>query len=238
MSFKLWDRVIIKANPEEKKNKLFQLIDGATGKITEIYYNEYEPEVERYEIKLDEFIEYEGNSMRIIPGLYADNLQKNEKPDNKVKENRTVPFAVFESYVDGKLESEWYFGLADCLGIESFIKEPEESKDWEDIDYMFDMGMLPDNSSVTPGKKQFNMHVNMLMRRAHANSGRHPVVYRVKLNPRDVLAIQKLIKIGDDEGALVLLKEVAEVVQLARGLGSNLQSRWDKIPNPELDPMH
>jgi hypothetical protein len=114
---------------------------------------------------------------------------------------------LFETYST----PAWWVGLADCNGIESFIKEPD--------------------------RKGWSNQVGMLQMRARANSQRHAVVYRVKLNPEDADQIESMLTDGEYIEALSLLKEVALETQIARGTGINAEKAWSMIPNPDLDPF-
>jgi len=69
--------------------------------------------------------------------------------------------------------------------------------------------------------------------RCSANAQRHPVVYRVKLSEAAAQMVDDMLTDGDYEEALRFIKDSAEEVQLA---GSGGEKRWNKIPNPELDP--
>jgi hypothetical protein len=75
MKFSIGDRIMIKADAEELQNGVIEMVDGTTGTISEIYQNSYEPDVDRFEVELDEPIEYNGDRIRIVPGLYSDNIE-------------------------------------------------------------------------------------------------------------------------------------------------------------------
>jgi len=59
----------------------------------------------------------------------------------------------------------------------------------------------------------------------------------VQLRPEDAEEVEAFLQEGDYEQALIHIKSTAEVVKLARGRGLNSEKAWNKIPNPELDPM-
>lgn len=84
MKFRIGDRVIVRAEAEEMQNALFQEIDGSTATVSEVYQNAYEPGVFRIEIELDTPIELHGERVKVVPGLYVDNLEKIDR----VSENR------------------------------------------------------------------------------------------------------------------------------------------------------
>jgi len=75
MKFSIGDRIMIKADAEELQNGVIEMVDGTTGTISEIYQNNYEPDVDRFEVELDEPIEYNGERINVVPGLYSDNIE-------------------------------------------------------------------------------------------------------------------------------------------------------------------
>lgn len=75
MKFSIGDRIMIKADAEELQNGVIEMVDGTTGTISEIYQNSYEPDVDRFEVELDEPIEYNGENLTVVPGLYSDNIE-------------------------------------------------------------------------------------------------------------------------------------------------------------------
>jgi hypothetical protein len=261
MDFKIGDSVLVRANSEEMQGELFQAIDGAHAKISEIYHTRYEPTVLRFEVTLVEPVEVDREMVKVIPGLYIDNIERFDEandrekvnedeegmedeadtdPDDSadeagaVSENR--PMRTFKAFNESLEEPTWYYGMADCHGIESFIKEPL-LKGWEDMDSLFDIGLMPTSAKDDPEKKKYNSQIGMMKMRAHANQQRWPVIYRAKLKQNDVDLINDLIDAGDDENALRVVQSNAETIQVAKGLGSNAERRWKMIPNPELDPM-
>jgi hypothetical protein len=237
MAFELGDKVMVRANSDELESDLFQAIDGVRAEITEIYSTDYEPDVKRYEVTLENPVEINGERLAVVPGLYEDNLEKAEGKKKQLSENRAVTkFALFENKME---ESSWYYGLADCHGIESFIKEPDEAKDWTDFEELFTVGVLSIDPTELPGKRAYNTQIGMIIRRAKANIQRFPVVYRAKLKGSDAMVIDRMLNKGLYEEALVYLKEKSEHTQLAKRLGGmNAERNWEKIPNPELDPMY
>lgn len=79
MKLKIGDKVIIRAEAEEMQNALFQEIDGAAATVTEVYQNDYEPGVFRIEVQLESPVEIHGEEIKIVPGLYMDNVEKIER---------------------------------------------------------------------------------------------------------------------------------------------------------------
>lgn len=132
-------------------------------------------------------------------------------------------------------QPEWYYGIADCKGLESFMKAPSEVE-MDAATELLDMGIISqeDSDSVT---KEFNHTVAMMAMRCQFNSQRHAVVYMAKLEAEDAADIEDLVNQGDYEDALLHLKQVAQEIKLARGRGINAEKAWNKIPNPDLDPM-
>ena len=241
MEFNVGDTVRIKATEDERKSELFQAIAGTKATISEIYSTRYEPNVKRYEITLFNAIELNGENLTVIPGLYADNLERyRELEENSAVYERMsrakaiTTFAAFNESASVTKE-KWYFGLADCLGIDSFIEEPEALADWVDFDTLFKAGILPEEGRSTPERKKYNHIIGMLKMRAHANPQRWPIIYRVSLSESDGNEVQNLVNAGDYEGALTYLKQHAISVQLARGTGGNAERRWNMIPKPDLD---
>lgn len=75
MNYSMGDRVIIRIDAESQQNELLQLVDGQEAVITEIYQNNYEPEVDRYEVELTKPVLYKNEEVVVIPGLYNDNIE-------------------------------------------------------------------------------------------------------------------------------------------------------------------
>lgn len=262
MELKFGTKVLVRANAEEMQSELFQKIDGARGEISEVYHTIYEPDVTRIEVTLDHAVEVNDEKLKVVPGLYEDNIEsyESESPDekstepetkdepeelgeddseihNQMSENRPMrTFQQFNESIERDNEQSWYYGLADCHGIESFIKEPYV-QDWQDVDDLFDIGLMPTTSVDDPEKRKYNTQIGLLKIRAHHNVQKWPVIYRAKLNKIDVQLINDLIDDQDYEEALRMLKNSAETIQLARGLGGNAERRWNQIPNPELNPV-
>lgn len=138
---------------------------------------------------------------------------------------------LFEDYST----PSWWVGLADCNGIESFIKEPDMS-DADDADRLAELG-LDEPGAGNKMRKGWSNQVSMLQMRARANSQRHAVVYRVKLSPDDASVIEDMLNDGDYIGALEMLKQSSLETQIARGSGINAEKAWNMIPNPDLDPF-
>lgn len=135
----------------------------------------------------------------------------------------------------GTGESHWYYGIADCNGLESFIKEPSLARS-QNLDRLHGLGLSDVSGKDDPDKKAFGGNLNMMIMRCRFNDQRHPVVYRVKLSEAAAGMVDDMLTDGDYEGALRFIKDTAEEVQLARGGTGNAEKRWKNIPNRDLDP--
>jgi len=135
------------------------------------------------------------------------------------------------------IELSWYYGIADCHGLESFIKEPNREV-WTEVDFLNSIGVSDISSANLDDKKAFNGQLNMMQMRCSANMQRHPVIYRALMEPEDADMVQDQLDSGDYIMGLKIVKANSKEIQLARGTGRNLEKQWAKIPNPELDPMH
>lgn len=146
---------------------------------------------------------------------------------------------LFEQFVNDSRqlpEAEWYYGIADCKGLESFLKAPNELEIAAAVE-LLDMGVISDEDIKNSATQEFNRTVSMMSLRCQFNGQRHAVVYMVKLSSDDAESINDLLNDGEYEEALSYLKQVAQIVKLARGRGVNAERAWNKIPNPDLDPM-
>lgn len=83
MKLAIGQNVEIKIDVEEMQNELLSMIDGKTATISEIYKNQYEPDVIRIEVELDEPVELNGEMVRVVPGLYEDNIIQNDINESK-----------------------------------------------------------------------------------------------------------------------------------------------------------
>lgn len=121
---------------------------------------------------------------------------------------------------------QWYYGLADCHGVESFI---------DDVDSLVANMFLDEKDNKGRDAQQFAMCL-----RAQANAQRHAVVYRVLIEEDTAQAVQSLIKEGKYTDALTMIKEGADEVQVGT-YGTTkkaAEKNWKMIPNPDLDPYH
>lgn len=142
---------------------------------------------------------------------------------------------TFGQFIAESLENdgEWYYGIADCKGLESFMQAPSET---DTSDTLFDMGLIS-QEEMDRNTKGFNQTLSMMAMRCQFNVQRYPVVYMAKLSQSDADEVQGLMDNGDYEEALLYLKDSAHEVKLARGRGINAEKAWKMIPNPDLDPM-
>jgi hypothetical protein len=97
------------------------------------------------------------------------------------------------------------------------------------------LGVWPDSPEKMV--KDYTDAMSFVTKRFHANTHKHTVVYQAKL-PKDAAdVIQRLHTSGQNEDALIMIKQWAEEIKLARLGGANAEKRWNSIPNPKLDPM-
>jgi hypothetical protein len=140
-------------------------------------------------------------------------------------------FRLFESMSDPGFE--WYYGIADCHGIESFIKAPSDL----DSDMELDALGLGDMTG-SHDDKVMKQTLGMLKMRCHYNQQRHPLIYMVRLSDEDAETVQALYDNGEYIEALETIKERSTDVKVAKGIaGGDMEKRWRMIPNPDLDPM-
>jgi hypothetical protein len=95
MEFNIGDRVILRISDEEMQNETLEAVDGQPATITEIYQNSYQPQVNRFEVELDHPVKINGQTLRVIPGLYDDNIER-ESVD-QISERVIVRFNQWES---------------------------------------------------------------------------------------------------------------------------------------------
>lgn len=151
--------------------------------------------------------------------------------------NLVKPFKEFNESRGHHGESSWYYGIADCHGVESFIKEPD-LKRAVNMDKLKALGLSDKGGEEEPEKKQYGGNLGMMMMRCKFNSQRHPVVYRVKMSDDMASMVEELLADGEYADALIAIKDYSEEVQIARGQGTNPEKAWKMIPNPDLDPFH
>lgn len=137
----------------------------------------------------------------------------------------------------GQKQTSWYYGIADCNGLESFRKEPNRQV-WNAADDLHNLGLSDNGSIELADRKSFENELNMMAMRCTFNQQRHAVVYRVELTDDAAEIVEDYLDSGDYIMALNSLKDYAVSVQLARGVGGNAERKWNKIPNPELDAMN
>jgi len=107
MKFSVGDKVVIKTDVEEMQNGLLELVDGLEAVITEIYQNSYEPDVDRFEVELVRPIEFNGEEIVVVPGLYQDNIDLVKKVDESKKRNLAKSKLVNERRVSSFKELEY-----------------------------------------------------------------------------------------------------------------------------------
>lgn len=114
-----------------------------------------------------------------------------------------------------------YFGLADALGLESFISVPEQ--------------ILETELEGENGQKSVNDIQAMLAIRARANRQRHAVNFKVEVDEADAVAIKWLLDGERRVDALIKLKKCAKEVEVGKHPG--MKKSWRLIPNNNLDSM-
>lgn len=76
MNWSIGDKVTIKMGAEDAQNELIKAADGMRAKVSLIYTNPYEPDINRYEVELFEPVRIDDESITTIDGLYDDNLSR------------------------------------------------------------------------------------------------------------------------------------------------------------------
>jgi hypothetical protein len=122
--------------------------------------------------------------------------------------------------------THWFYGLADCHGVESFVHDIDDSSK--------DIFMTQEDDKVVRSQ-QFAMCL-----RAQANAQRHAVVYRAAIPQSAIPGIEALIKDGKYTDALNSIKENASEIMLGTygTTKAAAEKNWKMIPNPDLDPHH
>lgn len=105
---------MIKADVEELQNGVIEMVDGTSGTISEIYQNSYEPDVDRFEVELDEPIEYNGERIKVVPGLYEDNIEL-------VKSRKTAADKTSRTN-KRRLDERYTMSFADLIKRENYKK--------------------------------------------------------------------------------------------------------------------
>ena len=98
-----------------------------------------------------------------------------------MKNNYIKPFGIFnEALAESALnKSSWYYGIADCTGLESFVKEPDMA-DANELDDMFDLGLSDADSKNDPVKKQYIGNLSMMQIRCKATNSQRRIKYMVQ----------------------------------------------------------
>lgn len=238
MAFEIGDKVKLRLSKEtmDRLNLVGAPIDNKIVTIGKVYKLDYAPDQTLYMVDLEEPIEFEETTFDEIYDLRDADLDLIDA-NEPLPESRVLSFA---SFINESTESaSWYFGIADCHGIESFNKENIDHNYLNQLDRIHDLGLADETAPTRKSvMKEYNGQLSMMMLRCGANSQRHPVVYRVLLTDDDAEMVQDLIDARDYINALEVIKHNSQEIQLARGQGANLERRWNMIPNPDLDPFH
>ncbi len=123
-----------------------------------------------------------------------------------------------------------YWGIADCNGLQSFIK----------ISQALQAKLVWDKfSGITFDSEVESQNLNSSMHGAvmscRHNSQRHSVVYKIEIEESDAKEIEIEMK-TNSISALMLVKAKSKEIALAKDV-PGAKGMWDKIPNPDLDPF-
>jgi hypothetical protein len=226
MAFEIGDRVKLRLSKDtmDRLNLVGAPIDNKIVTIGKVYKLDYAPDQTLYMVDLEEPIKFEETTFDEIYDLRDADLDLIDA-NEPLAENKVLRF--------------WYFGIADCHGIESFNKENIDHTYLDQLDRIHDLGLADETAPTRKSvMKEYNGQLSMMIMRCRFNEQRHPVVYRVLLSDDDAEMVQDLVDAGDYINALEVIKHNSQEIQLARGQGANLERRWKMIPNPDLDPFH
>jgi hypothetical protein len=237
MAFQIGDKVKLRLSKDtlDRLNLVGAPLDNKIVTVGKVYKLDYAPDQTLYMVDLEIPIEFEETTFDEIYDLRDADLDLIDV-NEPLPESRVLRFNSFIN--EASQNMSWYFGIADCHGIESFNKETIDQDYLNQLDRIHDLGLAdetaPTRKSVT---QAYNGQLSMMMMRCRFNEQRHPVVYRVLLADDDAEMVQDLVDSGDYINALEVVKNNSQEVQLARGQGANLEKRWRMIPNPDLDPF-
>ena len=238
MAFEIGDKVKLRLSKDtmDRLNLVGAPIDNKIVTVGKVYKLDYAPDQTLYMVDLEEPIEFEGTTFDEIYDLRDADLDLIDA-NEPLPESKALTFA---SFINESAEpTSWYFGIADCHGVESFTKENIDHNYLNQLDRIHDLGLADETAPTRKSvMKEYNGQLNMMMMRCRFNEQRHPVVYRVLLTDDVADYIQSFVDRRDYIGALNSIKDHSTEIQLARGQGANLERRWKMIPNPDLDPFH
>lgn len=238
MAFEIGDRVKLRLSKDtmDRLNLVGAPIDNKIVTIGKVYKLDYAPDQTLYMVDLEEPIEFEETTFDEIYDLRDADLDLIDV-NEPLPENKVLRFSSFIN--EAKESASWYFGIADCHGVESFNKENIDHDYLNQLDRIHDLGLADETAPTRKSvMKEYNGQLSMMVMRCRFNEQRHPVVYRVLLTDDDAEMVQDLVDAGDYINALEVIKHNSQEIQLARGQGGNLERRWNMIPNPDLDPFH
>ena len=238
MAFEIGDRVKLRLSKDtmDRLNLVGAPIDNKIVTIGKVYKLDYAPDQTLYMVDLEEPIEFEETTFDEIYDLRDADLDLIDV-NEPLPENKVLSFSSFIN--ESKADASWYFGIADCHGVESFNKENIDHDYLNQLDRIHDLGLADETAPTRKSvMKEYNGQLSMMVMRCRFNEQRHPVVYRVLLTDDDAEMVQDLVDAGDYINALEVIKHNSQEIQLARGQGGNLERRWNMIPNPDLDPFH
>jgi hypothetical protein len=239
MSFKTGDRVLIRMTAKDQRDETLNRLDGESATVSMIYQNSYEPDVDRYEVQLDNPSMIAGRRTSTVPGLYSDNLVKiSGSKSKKIEESQVLKFNDFSlmNEAKGAKRASWYWGIASCNGVDSFIQEDITETERQMVNDLEHLGLADeeDLQSIKAKVQAHNAEMHGATMACHANPQRFMVVYRAKITDDDAELIHDSMRSGENEFALRVLKANSIEIQLAGGSGS--RRTWERIPNKSLDP--
>lgn len=238
MAFQIGDKVKLRLSKDtmDRLNLVGAPIDNKIVTVGKVYKLDYAPDQTLYMVDLETPIEFEGTTFDEIYDLRDADLDLIDV-NEPLPERKVLRFSSFIN--ESKEPLHWYYGIADCHGVESFNKENIDHDYLNQLDRIHDLGLADETAPTRKSvMKEYNGQLNMMMMRCRYNEQRHPVVYRVLLPEDTAELIQSLVDGGDYVSALEAIKMGSHEIQLARGQGANLEKRWNMIPNPDLDPFH
>lgn len=240
MAFQIGDKVKLRLSKDtmDRLNLVGAPINNQIVTVGNVYKLDYAPDQTLYMVDLDQPIEFEGTTFDEIYDLRDADLDLIDVNET-LPESKVLRFSDFLNEAEETEPKSWYFGIADCHGLESFNKENIDHNYLNQLDRIHDLGLADETAPTRKSVMQeYNGQLNMMMMRCRYNEQRHPVVYRVLLTDDVAELVQSLMDGGDYINALNTIKMGAHEIQLARGQGANLERRWNMIPNPDLDPMY
>ena len=122
MAFEIGDKVKLRLSKDtmDRLNLVGAPIDNKIVTIGKVYRLDYAPDQTLYMVDLEEPIVFEETTFDEIYDLRDADLDLIDV-NEPLPESRVLTFSSFLN--EAKKPASWYFGIADCHGIESFTKE-------------------------------------------------------------------------------------------------------------------